>query len=92
MLRKTLRGRQWRYEPNQARMAPGQGQLGRAAGRRSLTIFPVLSFVAAATAFALIMAPGIVVAAAAEQEWVALPFFLVASYLATSRRSTSTSP
>ncbi len=29
------------------------------------------------------MAPGIVVAAAAEQEWVALPFFLVASYLAT---------
>jgi len=50
---------------------------------RSLTIFPVLSFVAAATAFALIMAPGIVVAAGAEQEWVALPFFLVASYLAT---------
>ncbi|HYI36460.1 MAG TPA: DUF6159 family protein [Thermoleophilaceae bacterium] len=50
---------------------------------RSLTIFPVLSFVSAATAFALIMAPGVVVAATAEQEWIAVPFFLVASYLAT---------
>lgn len=50
---------------------------------RSLTIFPVLSFAAAVTAFVLIMAPGVVVAAAAGQEWVALPFFLVGSYLAT---------
>ncbi len=50
---------------------------------RSLTIFPALSFAAAVTAFALIMAPGVVVAAVADQAWAALPFFLVASYLAT---------
>lgn len=50
---------------------------------RSLTIFPVLSFVAALTAFFLVVTPGIVVAALADQAWPAVPFVLVGSYLAT---------
>lgn len=50
---------------------------------RSLTLFPVLSFVTAAAAFVLVSAPGVAVAAVEEQEWIAVPFLLVASYVAT---------
>ena len=50
---------------------------------RSLIAFPLLAFAFGAIAFALLIAPGIAAAAAADSEWVVLPFVLVAAYAAT---------
>lgn len=50
---------------------------------RSLTLFPVVGFVAAAVALAIILAPGALLAAAADTWWPIIPFALVALYAAT---------
>jgi hypothetical protein len=50
---------------------------------RSLAVFPVLAFVFSAIAFVLIIAPGVIVAAAADKDWVVLPFAAVGGYVAT---------
>jgi hypothetical protein len=52
-------------------------------GDRTLAIFPVLSFIFAAIAFALLIAPGVAVAAATDKDWALIPFALIASYGAT---------
>ncbi len=50
---------------------------------RSLAIYPLLSTVFAALAIALLVAPGLIGAAAADEDWIVLPFLLVAGYAAT---------
>ncbi len=52
-------------------------------GDRTLAVFPVISFVFAAIAFMLLIAPGVAAAAASDKDWVLLPFALIASYAAT---------
>lgn len=50
---------------------------------RSLAIFPLLSTAFAAVALALTLTPGLVGAAAADADWVVLPFMLAGGYAAT---------
>ncbi|MEO7197281.1 MAG: hypothetical protein ABIZ50_02295, partial [Solirubrobacterales bacterium] len=50
---------------------------------RSLAVFPLLSFIFAALAFALLIAPGAIAAAVSDKDWVLVPFALIASYAAT---------
>lgn len=50
---------------------------------RSLALFPVISFLSAAIAFALLIAPGVALALIADRVWAAAPFALVAAYAAT---------
>ncbi len=50
---------------------------------RSLLAFPIVGFVAAAIAFLLVALPGAGIAAAADSFWPAVPFLVVALYLAT---------
>lgn len=50
---------------------------------RSLAVFPVLAFASATVAFLLLIAPGVVGAAIAQQEWIVAPFALAAAYAAT---------
>lgn len=49
----------------------------------SLAVFPLVSAIAATVAFALLLAPGVAVAALTSGDWVALPFLLLAAYGAT---------
>lgn len=50
---------------------------------RSLTIFPALSTAFSALALALLLTPGLIGAAAADKDWVVLPFLVVGGYAAT---------
>ena len=50
---------------------------------RSLAIFPALSTAFSAVALALLLTPGLVGAAAADKDWVVLPFLVVGGYAAT---------
>jgi len=50
---------------------------------RSLAIFPALSTAFSALALALLLTPGLVGAAAADKDWVVLPFLVVGGYAAT---------
>jgi hypothetical protein len=50
---------------------------------RSLMAFPVVGSITALAAFAIVIAPGVGVAAAAETFWPVIPFALVALYLTT---------
>lgn len=50
---------------------------------RSLLAFPIVGSITALIAFAIVVAPGVGVAAAADTAWPVIPFVLVALYLAT---------
>jgi Family of unknown function (DUF6159) len=50
---------------------------------RSLAAFPMLGFAAGAVAVAVVMAPGVVLAAATGREWLLAPFAAAAAYAAT---------
>jgi len=50
---------------------------------RSLLAFPVVGSIAALLAFAIVVAPGVIVAAVADTAWPVIPFIAVALYLTT---------
>ncbi|MEI2703008.1 MAG: DUF6159 family protein [Baekduia sp.] len=50
---------------------------------RTLLTFPVLAGISATVAFLLLFGPGAVLSAVVEQDWVMVPFLLVAAYAAT---------
>ena len=50
---------------------------------RSLAIFPLLSTLAAAAAFALFFVPGIIWSEVTDRDWIVVPFLLVGGYAAT---------
>lgn len=50
---------------------------------RSLAIFPLLSTLFAAVAFALFFVPGVIWSETTDRDWIVLPFLLVGGYAAT---------
>jgi Family of unknown function (DUF6159) len=50
---------------------------------RSLAIFPILSFFASIAVVILVVVPGAIGSEVADQDWIILPFLLVAYYLVT---------
>ncbi len=50
---------------------------------RSLAVFPLLSTAFGALAVVLLVAPGLIFSEAADQDWIVLPFLVVAGFVAT---------
>jgi len=50
---------------------------------RSLAVFPLLSTAFSAVAIALLLTPGLIASAAADKDWIVLPFLVAAGYAAT---------